>query len=352
MKQRRRWFNGSLFASLYVLKHMWRICQRKKTSIWRNIAFMILYIYMIVQMCLSFTLVGSFYGVFSIFLRAMFDLSFWNEFTGPANIIEAIYIAFLALILFLSTTIDITWAENTFRLWSLFMGLFTLLMVINSAIYVADASLTSLGVLFLFAYVMSYSIPFIINVTHLRVWDFIKGVIYCIYLSPTYINLITIYAISNIHDVSWGSRKTTENPAFNAVERKRSILYRNYRAIFLIFWASVNAIVGLVLQYLYSSQDLAVIFYIAAFLIGVMIFRILLAVLHRIKAQWNKCQVSWTIRKRTSTVFDNVGNKPELEDSDVFTVYYTDDQNDMIIKPSNKDIGYSQKNLDYLIITP
>jgi chitin synthase len=28
IKQRRRWFNGSLFASIHVLKHMWRVWQR------------------------------------------------------------------------------------------------------------------------------------------------------------------------------------------------------------------------------------------------------------------------------------------------------------------------------------
>lgn len=70
IKQRRRWFNGSLFASLYVLRHMWRVWKRK-SSFWRNIAFMFLYLYMIVQCLLSFIVVGAFYGIFSIFLRAV-----------------------------------------------------------------------------------------------------------------------------------------------------------------------------------------------------------------------------------------------------------------------------------------
>ena len=37
LKQRRRWFNGSLFASFHVLLNMWWIWKRGKWSFWRNL---------------------------------------------------------------------------------------------------------------------------------------------------------------------------------------------------------------------------------------------------------------------------------------------------------------------------
>ena len=77
LKQRRRWFNGSLFASLHVLLNMWRIWRRGKLSFLRNLFYMVLYAFMIIQMILFFLLVGSFYGSFSIFLRAVLDSDDW-----------------------------------------------------------------------------------------------------------------------------------------------------------------------------------------------------------------------------------------------------------------------------------
>jgi len=45
MKQRRRWMNGSMFASFHVLKNMCKIWERKNSFL-RNIMFSALYIYM------------------------------------------------------------------------------------------------------------------------------------------------------------------------------------------------------------------------------------------------------------------------------------------------------------------
>lgn len=165
------------------------------------------------------------------------------------------------------------------------MGLFAFFMIINSIIFVNTTTLTSLGVLFIFIYLASYILPLISNVTHLRLGDFFKGILYCIYLAPTYINLITIYAMSNIHDVSWGSRATVDNPTFKATEKLRSILYRNYRSTFLILWVTINIIVGYGIQYLYIHGHVDFILYFGAFLMAIMILRVLLSFIHRVKAK-------------------------------------------------------------------
>lgn len=130
---------------------------------------MFLYIYMVVSMMLSFIIVGSFYGVFSIFLREVLPSSDCVSLESPANVIESIYIVFLFLVLLLSTTIEITWAETGYRVCSFFMGLFTLLMVANSIFYVVQEPVASFGVLFIMVLLASYVLPLLINVTSLRV---------------------------------------------------------------------------------------------------------------------------------------------------------------------------------------
>jgi len=163
VRQRRRWFNGSMFASIYVLQHMCRVWGRSICSCPRNIAFMILYLYMFIQMLLSFVLVGSFYGVFSIFIRSVLPANECLSISSPANIIENFYLIFLFLCLLLSTTVEIQWAEGGFRLCSLFMGLFTLLMVACSIVYLFHQTYTSLGVLFFIVWALSFTIPLLLN---------------------------------------------------------------------------------------------------------------------------------------------------------------------------------------------
>ena len=211
IRQRRRWFNGSMFASLHVLRHVWRVWSRKWTSFPRNILFMLLYLYMLVQMALSFVLVGSFYAVFfSIFLRSILPSSIWLSITSAANVVLNVYIILLCLTLLLSLSIDIAWAENGFRLCSFVFGLFTILMIVWSIMFALKENIQSISVILLGAFLLSYLIPLLINIKKLMFFAFIKGIIYLTYLSATYINIFTIFSILNIHDVSWGSRPTGE----------------------------------------------------------------------------------------------------------------------------------------------
>jgi len=159
IKQRRRWFNGSLFASIHVLKHMCKVWHRKKCSFIRNLFFMLLYLYMIIQMMLSFVIVGSFYAVFNIFLRSYLEYSQCFSFKAPANFVINLYILFLILTMMLSSTIEIQWAENGFRATSIFMGIFTIIMVGSSFLYIGDQLSNTLGIIFLFVYFLSFCLP-------------------------------------------------------------------------------------------------------------------------------------------------------------------------------------------------
>jgi chitin synthase len=159
IKQRRRWFNGSLFASLHVLKHMCQIWQRKGSSFIRNVLFMLLYLYMVVQMLLSLVIVGSFFSVFSIFIREVMPASDCIASIEYANVIEYLYLLFLALTILLSTTIEIQWAETGYRICSFFMGAFTLLMVVNSVFYALEEDVRSLSVIFFLLFLLSYMLP-------------------------------------------------------------------------------------------------------------------------------------------------------------------------------------------------
>ena len=71
---------------------------------------------------------------------------------------------------------------------------------------------------------------------------------YLIFLAPTYINILAIYSISNVHDVNWGSRlriqdeDTADN--FERTEQRRQIRYRNCGSNFLGIYLVANIVIA------------------------------------------------------------------------------------------------------------
>ena len=258
---------------------------------------------MTLQMILSLVLVGSFYGSYSIFLRAILTSDDCLSITRTANVLENIYLVFLFMVIILSTTVSVDWAETGFRVCSFAMGLFTLLMVGWSIVYALEATITSLSVIFLALYALSYFLPLIMNVGNLKVCDFLKGVWYSIYLSPTYINIFTIYAISNIHDVTWGSRPSAQNSKLNQVEKTKETKYKNYRSNFLIIWLVVNAVVGYVIVYISRNEQNFIMFGIWAFLMVVLLMKLAFAILYWFKSKNDRRKAYNMLRQRSSNVF-------------------------------------------------
>ena len=256
-----------MFASFHVAFDMCRIWKRKKTSYCRNFWFMLLYIYMLTQIGLSFIIVGTFYGVFSIFLRAILPSDQCLSVTRAANVLENIYLVFIFVTPVLSTSVRVEWAETGFRIWSLFIGLLALLMVIWSIVYATQETIRSISVVFLFTYILSYFVPLLMNITKLRIVDFVKGVVYSIYMTPTYINIFTIFAISNIHDISWGSRPSNiQDTSSKAMEKQKGIIYRNFRSNFLIMWLLWNVSVGFIIVYISRNGQVMIMLVFGVFL--------------------------------------------------------------------------------------
>lgn len=59
------------------------------------------------------------------------------------------------------------------------------------------------------------------------------------FLAPTYINIIVIYSMANLHDISWGNRVTDQK---NHADTQRSL--EVFRAIYLVIWITLNFIYG------------------------------------------------------------------------------------------------------------
>jgi hypothetical protein len=305
---------------------MWRIWRRKCTSFWRNIFLMFFYLYMVISVILGFVIVGSFYGLLSFFLKGSFPTTEDNcyDSRNPAFVLQNVYLWFLFLILIMATTIEVTWAESSYRAASIFMGIISVLMIGSAVVYAANSSNKSISVVFFGIFLLSYIVPLWVNYSKMKIYDFIKGVIYATYLSPTYVNILAIYAISNIHDITWGSRPEIDSDVITETEKKKEIIYKNYRSKFMIFWAAWNLSVGVLI----SSSEYFIIVIIGGFLGLVMLFKVVLSLLHNCKQKCDRIIVSRHMNKLESNVFSKEAMAHHsTKKEDDFSVYFDEDDN-------------------------
>ena len=249
IRQRRRWINGSVFASYHVIWNMYRV-KNRSGSCCRKFGFLILYFYILFNVFIGLIIVGLYYAAFSIFVREAYTDSWRLDIGKLANIFENIYLFFLVIAVVLSTGVHIDYAENLFKFCSMVLGVLSLVMFFSMIYHFnwdyKDGNKTNMSALFIVFLIFSYFFPLIFHTKSLEIVEFIRGVFYLIFMVPTFINILSIYSVSNIHDVSWGSKPTTKEEFSSETnqEKNRSIAYRNYRSKYLIIWLIINIVVG------------------------------------------------------------------------------------------------------------
>lgn len=263
IKQRRRWNNGAMFVAFQVVFSMCNIWARKH-SFFRNIVFSFLYIFMILQLIISYFMVGIYYTAFRILLRSMFESDNCISVTQVSGIIENLYMLLIFFILILSAWIRIDWAEWAFKMFSVIIAIMSLFMFASSVFYILRGGQAFMGVLLFWSIIFIYFFAMLLHIRDIRICDFIKGIIYLLFLSPTYINIMTIYSVANIHDITWGSRG--ESSMTNIQSQRDKIMekeYKNYRSNFLIAWWILNSTVGGVVSFMTKDSQELYLFLIA-----------------------------------------------------------------------------------------
>lgn len=80
----------------------------------------------------------------------------------------------------------------------------------------------------------------------------IIGFMAYIFMSPTYINMFTIYSYCNTHDVSWGTRGRGNQvyQTLQTKEQKRVEGFMKFRYNLLILWITINMLASYTLTQL------------------------------------------------------------------------------------------------------
>ncbi|KAF8841959.1 glycosyltransferase family 2 protein [Paxillus ammoniavirescens] len=228
ISQRRRWLNGSLFASIHSTIFFYRIWTSGQNPI-RMLVLQIEFIYNAVQLLFTWTSLANFYlaffflvssatatpatdafnflsqgagqAVFEVFLKLYIALLFVVTVCSLGNRPQGSkWIYALAMILFGLCNVITLWCAgytvylavpHTFAGWKDFPQL----VATNQAFREIVISLAATYGLYLFSSIM-----------HFEPWHMFTSFIQYMFLLPSYVNILMMYAMCNLHDVTWGTK--------------------------------------------------------------------------------------------------------------------------------------------------
>ncbi|KAI8381355.1 chitin synthase 1 [Radiomyces spectabilis] len=229
ISQRRRWLNGSFFAGIYSMVH-WRKVWSSKHNILRKFAFMIEDIYQLYNLIFSWFAIGNFYLIFYILTNALSSDALSPKPFSPsiAEILHVVLNYIYVILLIVQFIIAMgnrpqgfKWAYTMIILFfALLMGyiLFCTVWITIVGIRVAfqsakdvDDKLLALLRQSAFREIIvsicsTYVMYFVASILFLDPWHMFTSLLPYIFMSPSYTNVLNIYAFCNTHDVSWGTK--------------------------------------------------------------------------------------------------------------------------------------------------
>ncbi|KAJ5639493.1 chitin synthase I [Penicillium longicatenatum] len=219
--QRRRWLNGSFFAAVYAIAHFYQI-GRSDHSFMRKFALFIEFIYQTVAMIFAWFGIGNFFLVFHILTTYLGD----DDLLGTAGkvlgiVFEWLYLATLVTCFVLALG-NRPGGSNKFYMTMVYFWICIMIYLSFAAIFVTVKSIETevaennftVSELFtnktFFSIIVSlgstYVMWFVASFIFLDPWHMFTSFIQYILLTPTYINVLNIYAFCNTHDITWGTK--------------------------------------------------------------------------------------------------------------------------------------------------
>jgi len=210
LKQRRRWLNGSFFAMLYSLRHFGRVLNDTRHPAWRKLLFAFELLYFVVNLVVTWLIIGSLYLSFKLILMSVCSESnpcashFMTDLASGAEFfLSFLYLLTTGCVFVLSLGNDATAARFWFRLCGYSYAAMVILTT-TIAVYGLTASTVSTGVVL--GATALVAVYFISALIHGQLPYVVGSFVQYYVMVPVFINIFTVYSFCNIHDVSWGTK--------------------------------------------------------------------------------------------------------------------------------------------------
>jgi chitin synthase len=250
--QRRRWLNGSFAASIYSLMHFSRM-YKSGHNIIRMIFFHIQMLYNIISVLLSWFSLAAFWLTTKVIMDLVGQPSqnnnesafpFGNDATPIVNtVLQYIYLAFLLLQFILAlgnrpkgSRVAYLISFCVFAIIQLYIIVLSMYLVVRAftspnttdivvnqgAKEFIDTFFASSGPgIILIALAATFGLYFVASFMYMDPWHMFTSFGQYLLLMPSFINILMIYAFSNWHDVSWGTKGSDKADALPSAQTKK-----------------------------------------------------------------------------------------------------------------------------------
>ncbi|KAF6801212.1 chitin synthase a [Colletotrichum musicola] len=220
--QRRRWLNGSFFAAIYAIAHFYEFF-RSDHSMLRKLMFFIEFVFNTINMIFAWFAIGNFFLVFKILTTSLGDAELLGR-TGEILGVVFTWLYGISLITcFVLSMGNRPAGSGPYYITMVYFWAFIMIYLLFAAVFIAvkailkdvnDANGFSVNDLFqnpvfytLIISVMStYGIWLIASLLMFDPWHMVTSFAQYMLLTPTYTNILNVYAFCNTHDISWGTK--------------------------------------------------------------------------------------------------------------------------------------------------
>ncbi|RDB28666.1 Chitin synthase 2 [Hypsizygus marmoreus] len=228
ISQRRRWLNGSLFASIHATVFFFRIWTSGQ-NFFRKIILQLEFIYNAIQLVFTWTSLANFYLAFFFLVSSATADSKTDAFnflsTGAGKyVFDAflnLYIGLLFVVLVCSLGNRPQGSRWTYIAAIILFGLCNIITMwcAGFTVYLAvphsvdgwrnlpeliktNKTLQEIVI----ALLATYGLYFISSFMHFEPWHMFTSFVQYMFLLPSYVNILMMYAMCNLHDVTWGTK--------------------------------------------------------------------------------------------------------------------------------------------------
>lgn len=228
ISQRRRWLNGSLFAAIHATVFFFRIWTSGQGFL-RKIVLQIEFIYNAVQLMFTWTSLANFYLAFFFLVSSATASPKTDAFNFLAKgagkdvfeVILKLYIALIFVVLVCSLGNRPQGSKWTYSLCILLFGIcqvitlwcagFTVYLAVPHTVdgweHIAhliqtNATLREIAI----SLIATYGLYWIASIIHLEPWHMVTSFVQYMFWLPSYVNILMMYAMCNLHDVTWGTK--------------------------------------------------------------------------------------------------------------------------------------------------
>ena len=146
------------------------------------------------------------------------------------------YIGLLGVTFILSMGVKPKYAEKLYIAIAFVYALYMLLMMTFMVYFAFLIEVKDYFVMIVFGIV--FVVFFLVSLLNWEMWECFKGFFHFLVLTPSYVNIFLMYAICNIHDVSWGSRNVRLTQ--DEIDQKEN--FELFRTKWCIIWVLSNCI--------------------------------------------------------------------------------------------------------------